>query len=316
MLDGGTIVPLQSPWCNAVILARKKDGTLRFCIDFRRLNDRTRKDSYPLPRTNETMESVVGARIFFCMDLKSRFWQVKMSEDSRQYTAFTVGSMGVYEFLRMPYGLCNTPVTFQRLMQNCLGELNLTFALIYLDDLIVHSRTPEEQLTWLQAVFDRFALNGLKLKPWKCHFFKESITYLGHEISKNGMLPGNDGIKAIAEFAPPTTFTGISRFLGVTGYFRHFIKNYARTAKPLNDLLGCENSKLKLQPVMLGKEALEAFDTLKLKCMTAPVLAFADFAEPFLLETDASKDGLEAVLSQKLKDGRYHPVAYASRGLK
>ena len=109
MLDGGTIVPSQSPWCNAVVLARKKDGTLRFCIDFRRLNDRTRKDSYPLPRTNEMMESLVGARIFSCMDLKSGFWQVKMSEDSRQYTAFTVGSMGVYKFLRMPYGLCNCP---------------------------------------------------------------------------------------------------------------------------------------------------------------------------------------------------------------
>ena len=129
------------------------------------------------------MELLVGARIFSCMDLKSGFWQVKMSEDSRQYTAFTVGSIGVYKFLCMPYGLCNAQATFQRLMQNCLGELNLTFALIYLDDIIVHLRTPEEQLTRLQAVFDHFALHGLKLKPSKCHFFKESITYLGHEIS-------------------------------------------------------------------------------------------------------------------------------------
>ena len=316
MLDGGTIVPSQSPWCNAVVLARKKDGTLRFCIDFRRLNDRTRKDSYPLPRTSETMESLVGARIFSCMDLKSGFWQVKMAEDSRQYTAFTVGSMGVYEFLRMPYGLCNAPATFQRLMQNCLGELNLTFALIYLDDVIVHSKSPEEHLCRLQAVFDRFAEHGLKLKPSKCHFFKESITYLGHEISKNGMLPGSDGIRAIAEMAPPATFTGIRRFLGASGYFRRFIKNYARIAKPLNDLLGCENSKLKLQPVTLGPEALEAFGKLKLKCITAPVLAFADFNQPFLLETDASGDGLGAVLSQKLEDNKFHPVAYASRGLK
>ena len=191
------------------------------------------------------MESLVGACIFSCMDLKSGFWQVKMAEDSRQYTAFTVGSMGVYEFLRMPYGLCNAPATFQRLMQNCLGELNLMFALTYLDDVIVHSKSPEEHLCWLQAVFDRFAEHGLKLKPSKCHFFKESITYLGHEISENGMLPGSDGIRAIAEMAPPATFTGIRRFLGASGYFRRFIKNYARIAKPLNDLLGCENSKLK-----------------------------------------------------------------------
>ena len=145
-----------------------------------------------------------------------------------QYTAFTVGSMGVYEFLRMPYGLCNAPATFQMLMQNCLGELNLTFALIYLDDVIVHSRTPEDHLTRLQAVFDCFAMHGLKLKPSKCHFFKDTITYLGHEISKDGMLPGDDNVHSIAELAPPSTFTGIRRFLGATGYFRHFIKNYAK----------------------------------------------------------------------------------------
>ena len=156
MLDGGAIHPSQSPWCNAVVLVRKKDGGLRFCIDFRWLNSYTKKDVYPLPRMQETMESMVGARFFSTMDLKSGFWQVKMAKDSQQYTAFTVGSMGVYEFLRMPYGLCNAPVTFQRLMQNCLGELNLTYALIYLDDMIVFSRTEEEHLHCLQVVFARF----------------------------------------------------------------------------------------------------------------------------------------------------------------
>ena len=134
MLDRGAICPSQSPWCNAVVLVHKKDGGLQFCIDFHRLNSRTKKDAYPLPRMQETMESMVGTQFFSTMDLKLGFWQVKMAKDSQQYTAFTVGSMGVYEFLRMPYGLCNTPVTFQRLMQNCLGELNLTYALIYLDD--------------------------------------------------------------------------------------------------------------------------------------------------------------------------------------
>ena len=118
MLDRGAIRPSQSPWCNAVVLVRKKDGGLRFCIDFRRLNSRTKKDAYPLPRMQETMESMVGAHFFSTMDLKSGFWQVKMAKDSQQYTAFMVGSMGVYEFLRMPYGLCNAPATFQRLMQN------------------------------------------------------------------------------------------------------------------------------------------------------------------------------------------------------
>ena len=189
MLDGEAIWPSQSPWCIAIILVWKKDGTLRFCIDFRHLNARTKKDSYLIPKCLETMESLVGARYFFTMDLKSSFWQVKVSEDSRQYTAFTVGSMGVYKFLCMPYSLCNMPVTFQCLMQICLGELNLSFALVNIDVVIMYSETPEDHLIRLQAVFDHFAHHRLKLKPSKCHFFKEEIMYLGHKISAKGMLP-------------------------------------------------------------------------------------------------------------------------------
>ena len=147
MLDGGAICASQSPWCNAMVLVRKKDGSLHFCINFRHLNAKTKKDSYPLSQIQETMESMVGTWYFSCMDLKSGFWQVKMSEKARQYTTFTVGSMGVYELLHMLYRLCNAPTTFQRLMQNCLGELNLTYTLIYLDDVIVYSHTEEERLT-------------------------------------------------------------------------------------------------------------------------------------------------------------------------
>ena len=168
MLDGATILPSQSPWYNAVVLVRKKDGSLRFCIDFRCLNAWTKKDAYPLLCMQQTMESMVGAQHFSCMDLKSGFWQVKMAEESRQYTAFTVGSMGMYEFLRMPYGLCNVPAMFQHLMQNCLGELNLTYALIYLDNVIVYSKTEEEHLVCLRAMLERFMEHSLKLKPSKC----------------------------------------------------------------------------------------------------------------------------------------------------
>ena len=150
-----------------------------------------------------------------------------MSEKSSQYMAFTVGSMGMYEFLRMPYGLCNVPAMFQHLMQNCLGELNLQFTLIYLDDVIIYSRTQEDHLTRLQAVLDHFAHHGLKLKPLKCHFFKENITYLGHEISAKGMLPGQEGIQKIANMGPPTTVTGIRKFVRAVGYFCHFIKNFS-----------------------------------------------------------------------------------------
>ena len=224
MLDSGAIRPSQSPWCNAVVLVRKKDGSLRFCIDFRRLNAWTKKDTYPLSHMQETMESMVGARHFSCMDLKSGFWQVQMDEESRQYTAFTVGSMGVYEFLHMPYRLCNAPATFQCLMQNCLGELNLMYALIYLDDVIVYSKTEEAHLVHLRAMLERFMEQGLKLKPSKCNFFRTEISYLGHKVSAAGMEPGTDGLKGITEIAAPATYTQVRKFLGATGYFRHFIK--------------------------------------------------------------------------------------------
>ena len=146
MLDAGVVRPSNSPWCNAVVLVRKKDGSLHFCIDFRRLNTLTVKDSNPLPHICETLESLAGAAHYSTFDLNSGFWQVPMDEESKQYTAFTLGSMGLYECESMPFGLCNTLPTFQRLMQNCLGELNLTYCLIYLDDMIVFSEMPEEHL--------------------------------------------------------------------------------------------------------------------------------------------------------------------------
>ena len=245
------------------------------------------------------MDSMVGTHYFSCMDLKSGFWQVKMLKMAHQYTAFTVGSMGVYEFLHMPYGLCNAPTTFQRLMQNCFSELNITYALIYLDDVIVYSCTKQEHLTHLRVVFERFRESGLKLKPSKCNFFHTEINYLGHTISVKGMEPGIDGIKAIVEMAPPKTYTSICQFLGAAGYFRHFIKGYANITKPLNNLLSSINSKLKSCFMWLLPAAIVVFQELKLKCMIDPVLVFADFHKPFLLETDAWSDGLSAVLSQK-----------------
>ena len=313
MLDGGAIRPSKSPWCNTIVLVRKKDGTLWFCIDFWRLNSTTKKDSFPLPRMQETMESMVGARFFSSMDLKSGFWQVRMSEKSWQYTAFTMGSLGVYEFFRMPYGLCNTPATFQRLMQNCLGELNLTYALVYLDDVTVYSNTEEDHLCRLQAMFECFQEHGLKLKPSKCSFLHKQITFLGHEISADGMKPGTLNLKGIAQMAPPANYTEVRCFLGMTGFFRRFIKNYAHIAKPLNDILEGEASKIKSEAVTLPPEVPEAFQQLKMCCMTVPVLAFADFEKEFQLETDASSEGLGAVPSQKQPDGKWHPVAFRSR---
>ena len=313
MLDGGAIWPSKSPLCNAIVLIHKKDGTLRFCIDFRRLNARTKKDFFPLPHMQETMESMVGARFFSSMDLKSGFWQVRMSEKSQQYTAFTVGSLGVYEFLRMPYGLCNAPAMFQRLMQNCLRELNLTYALVYLDNMIVYSNTEENHLRRLQAVFEHFHEHRLKLKPSKCSFRRRQITFLGHEIFADGMKPRTLNLKGIAEMALPANYTEVWCFLGMTGFFWKFIKNYARIAKPLNDILEGEASKMKSEAITLPPEVLEAFEWLKMCCMMAPILAFADFEKEFQLETDASSEGLGTVLSQKQPDGKWHPVAFGSR---
>ena len=179
----------------------------------------------------------------------------------------------------------------------------------------MYSEMPEDHLTWLQAIFNRFAHHGLKLKPSKCHFFKEEITYLGHEISAKGILPGQKGIEEIAQMGPPTTYTGVRKFIGAVGYFCHFIKNFAQIAKPLNNLLGCGNGKLKNHPVSLTAAAEEAFYTLKKKCAMAPVLTFADLKRPFLLETDASKYGFGAVQQQVQEDGKYQPVVYASHTL-
>ena len=189
MLDAGVIQPSNSPWCNAVVLVRKKDGSLRFCIDFRKLNSLSVKDSHPLPCICETLESLAGAAHYSTFDMNSGFWQVPMDEESKQFTAFTLGSMGLYECESMPFGLCNAPPTFQRLMQNCLGKLNLTYCLIYLDDVIVFSEMPEEHLQRMRVVFDRLREHGLKLKPSKCDVFKSEINYLAHHVSRKGVLP-------------------------------------------------------------------------------------------------------------------------------
>ena len=171
MLEAGAIHLSQSPWCNMVILVQKKNGTLHFCVDFRHLNARMKKDSYPLPRIQEALESMVGSAHFSSMDFKSGFWQIKMAPGLQQYTAFTVGNLGFYKFTCMPFGLCNALVTFQHLMQNTLGELNLTYCVIYLDDVIVFSRMEEEHLECLCVVSERFWEFNLKLKPSKCLFF-------------------------------------------------------------------------------------------------------------------------------------------------
>ena len=312
MLDAGVIRPSNSPWCNAVVLVRKKDVSLHFRIDFQKLNSLTVKDSHPLPRICETLESLAGAAHYSTFNMNSGFWQVPMDEESKQYTAFTLGSMGLYERKSMPLWLCSTPPTFQRLMLNCLGELNLTYCLIYLDDVIIFSQTEEEHLERMHVVFDRLCKHGLKLKPSKCDMFKTEINYLAHHVSKKGVLPSKKNLQAIAGCPPPDTYTKVKSFVGLVDHYRHFIKGFANIAAPLYDLTNWENKDKKLEHLDLPPEAREAFDCLKAACLQAPILSFPDLSKPFLLETDASGKGLGAVLSQKQSDGLYHPIAYAS----
>ena len=303
MLDAGVIHPSNSPWCNAVVLVRKKDGSLRFCIDFRKLNSLTVKDSHLLPHICETLESLVGSAHYLTFNMNSGFWQVPMDKESKQYTAFTLGSMGLYECESMPFGLCNAPPNFQRLMQNCLGELNLTYCLIYLDDVIVFSDTPEEHLWRMRVVFDRLHEHGLKLKPSKYEVFKSEINYLAHHVSQKGVLSSKKNLESIAQCPPPDTYTKVKSFVSLVGHYRHFIKGFAKIAAPLYNLTSGDNKDKKLEHIDLSPQAREAFDRLKAACLQAPILAFPDFNKPFLLETDASGRGLGAVLSQNQADG-------------
>ena len=203
---------------------------------------------------------------------------------------------------------CVTP----HLLQNCLGELNLAYCLIYLDDVMVFSETPEEHLQRMQVVFDRLQEHGLKLKPSKCEVFKPEINYLAHHVSQKGVLPSKNNLESTAQCPPPDTYTKVKSFVGLVGHYRRFMKGFAKIAAPLYDLTSGDNKDKKSEHVDLSPEALEAFDRLKAACLQAPILAFPDFDKPFLLETDASGKGRGAVLSQKQADGRYHPITYAS----
>ena len=315
MLESGTIRPSQDAWCNAMVLVWKKEGGLCFCIDFHCLDARTKKDSYSLPRIQEALESLVSAGHFSCLDLKPGFWQIKKEEALKQYTTFTVGNLGFFECDQMPFGLCKTPATFQQLMQNCMGDLNLIYCLIYLDDHIVFLQTAEEYLHWLHVVFNQLREYNLKLKPSKCSLFKEEINYLAHQVSKWGIQPSNTNLKAITKCAPPQTYTEIRAFPGLVGHYRWFIKGFAQIAQLLNKPLTGEGASRKSEWVLLSEDALEAFQALKEACMNSPVLAFTNYMKDFLLKTDASKEGLGAVLSQKQVDGWFHRVAYGSQAL-
>ena len=296
------------------MLVKKKDGTLRFCIDLRKLNSHMIKDAYSLPQIEESLDCLNGACIFSSLDLKSGYWQVELDDESIPLTTFTVGPLGFYECVRMPFGLMNAPATFQRLMESCLGEMHLNWCIIYLDDVIIFSKTPDKHIERLRGILQKLQNAGLKLKPSKCEFFKDRISYLGHIVSKNGVETDPKKIQVILDWPRPQTVYHVRSFLGFTNYYRKFMYRYSQIARPLNDLISGENAKKKSAPVEWGSEQQKAFDKLKGLCSQAPILAYADYKKPFRVYTDASEIGLGAVISQ-IQDGKEPVIAYASRTL-
>ena len=243
MLDIRAIRCSNSPWASPVVLVRKKDGSLRFCIDLRKLNVRTVKDAYSIPCIEDALDSLNGAWILNSPDLKSGYWQVELDEESIPLTAFTVGPLGFYECIRMPFRLTNTPATFQRLMESCLGDLHLNWCIIYLDDIIIFSKDPGDHIKRLEGVFEKLAQASLKLKPSKCEFFKARLKYLGHIVSLEGIATDPAKIETIQNWPVPKTVTDVRSFTGFTNYYHKFIKGYAKIARPLHELTSGENAK-------------------------------------------------------------------------
>jgi hypothetical protein len=292
---------------------RKRCGNLRLCIDYRRLNIKTYKDAFPLPRIEESLNALNGSRYYSTMDMTCGYNQVEVDEEDKHKTAFTT-PWGLWEYERMPFGLCNAPATFQRLMQHCFREEVLEILLVFLDDLIVFSKTILEHVDRLDKVFTKLRNCRLKLKLAKCDFFKEEVKYLGHIVSEKGVSTDPKKVSAVVEWNTPKTMKELKSFLGLASYYRRFMKGFSQIAKPLYDQTrGYE--KRKSQPLQWSTECDTAFKTLKEKLVTAPVLGYADFTKPFILETDASLIGLGAILSQQTEEGGCRVISYASRTL-
>ena len=308
MLLSNVIQPSSSPWSSPVLLLEKPNGEFRFCVDYRRLNAETKKDAYPLPRIDETLDALGNANWFTTLDLQSGFWQIPVKKSDIEKTAFATHH-GHWEFRVMPFGLVNAPATFQRLMDLVLSGLHWTHCLVYLDDIVVFAATEEEHTHRLNLVLERVAKAGLTLKPSKCHWMQKSVKFLGHIVSSDGISVDPAKVKSVSCFPLPQNSTDVRSFLGRTSYYRRFIPEFASRSKPLADLT---KKKCKF---MWNKDAQKSFDDLQHCLTSAPILRCPDFSLPFKLYTDACAYGIGAVLAQDTPNGEV-VIAYASRLLK
>ena len=256
-------------------MVKKKDGTLRFCTDFRKLNNVTVKDAHLLPRIDGTLEALKGAKIFSSFDLKSGYWQVPIKEEHKSKTAFRTSSGQLFEFNRLPFGLCKAPATFSRMMDNVLSGLSWEVCLYYLDDIIVFSRDWEEHLQRLRMVLSRLREANLRLGHRKCTLARSSVTFLGHLVSEDGLQPDPRLLDSIRDIQPPMTVSQVCSFLGLVGYYRRFIKGFSNIAAPLNWLL--EKNK----HFEWTDECMAAYEKLKAVLLQRPVVAYPDFSIPF-----------------------------------
>ena len=307
MLENGIIQPSTSPWASPIVLCTKKDGSVRFCIDYRRLNAVTHKDSYPLPRIDDSLDALRGSKWFSTLDLQSGFWQVQMKESDAEKTAF-VTSGGLYQFCVMPFGLCNAPATFQRLMECVLSGLNFEICLLYIDDIIVFSENFEQHLKRLSDVLDRLQNANLKISPKKCCLFQKQVSFLGHIVSSEGIATDPDKTQAIKSWPQSKSVSELRSFLGTCAYYRRFIKSFSDIAKPLYQLTEKDST------FSWSENCQVSFQTLKDCLTTAPVLGYPDITQEFILDTDASAFCIGGVLSQ-IKDNKEQVIAYFSKSL-
>ena len=275
----------------------------------------TIRDAYSLPQIEESLDCLNGAKIFTSLHIKAGYWQVPLDEESIPLTAFTVWPLGFYECVRIPFRLTNAPMTFQRLMESCLGDLHLKYCIIYLDDIIIFLKTPKDQIEWLRKVFKKIDEAGLCLKPSKCEFFKKRIEYLRHIVSEDGIEMNPKKINDIINWPVPDTVTQLCSFLSFCNYYWKFIRDYVKISHILYKQISGDNTKKKGNKNNWTQECQEAFDKLKKVCSETLVLAYADYMKPFKVHIDASEHGLGAVLYQDQDDGTTSIIAFASCSL-